>query len=158
MIRKYKEDDRDELKEITAVCFDGVSIDRNIEHHFGLIAGKDWAWRKKRHIDDDIAANADGIFVAERDGRPIGYITTRVDHGAKIGWIPNMGVLPAYRKEGLGKALMDAAVSYLRKEGMAYVRIETLDQNPIGQYFYPSYGFKEVARQIHYIMLLSEEG
>ena len=44
------------------------------------------------------------------------------------------------------------AMEYFKAEGMEYVRIETLDQNPVGQRFYPSYGFKEVARQIHYIM------
>jgi hypothetical protein len=33
-------------------------------------------------------------------------------------------------------------------------KIETLDQNPVGQALYPSLGFKEVARQIHYAMRL----
>jgi hypothetical protein len=30
-------------------------------------------------------------------------------------------------------------------------RIETLEQNPIGQHLYPSLGFQEFARQIHFI-------
>jgi hypothetical protein len=37
MIRLYKPDDIDALKRITAICFDGVSIDRNIEERFGQI-------------------------------------------------------------------------------------------------------------------------
>ena len=65
MIRKFKEADREILKEITVICFDGVCIDQNIENQMGVIAKKDWAWRKKRHIDDDIAANSNGIFVAD---------------------------------------------------------------------------------------------
>ena len=37
---------------------------------------------------------------------------------------------------------------------MQVAKIETLEQNPIGQTLYPSLGFQEVARQIHYAMRL----
>ena len=33
-------------------------------------------------------------------------------------------------------------------------KIETLEQNPIGRHLYPSLGFQEIARQIHYAMPL----
>ena len=39
---------------------------------------------------------------------------------------------------------------------MEVAKIETLDQNPVGQALYPSLGFTEVARQIHYAMRLDE--
>ena len=37
---------------------------------------------------------------------------------------------------------------------MTVAKIETLEQNPIGRQLYPSLGFQEVARQIHYAMPL----
>jgi ribosomal protein S18 acetylase RimI-like enzyme len=151
-IRGFQEPDREALKQITIISFDGVSIDRNIENQFGPIGGKSWAWRKARQIDEDLNANPGGVFVAEDNGLCVGYITTRIDHETKIGGIPNIAVLPEYRKTGTGRTLMDTAMEYFKAEGMEYVRIETLDQNPVGQRFYPSYGFKEVARQIHYVM------
>ena len=49
---------------------------------------------------------------------------------------------------------MQAALDYLRASGMRYAKIETLEQNRKGQAFYPSVGFQEVARQIHYLMRL----
>ena len=149
-IREYREQDREVLKEITAICFEGVSIDQNIQKIAGLINGKDWTWRKKRHIDADIAADPAGVFVAEADGRCIGYVTTRVDRATKVGSIPNLAVLPEHRKGGIGRKLMDTAVARLKTEGMECVRIETLDQNAVGRHFYPAYGFTEVARQLHY--------
>ena len=152
IIRKYKDSDREALKEITAICFDGVSIDRNIEKCYGRIAGKDWRWRKKRHIDADVEANATGVFVAEDDGMTVGYITTRIDQESKIGWIPNLSVLPETQKMGVGRKLIDTAIDYCKSQGMEYVRIETLDQNDVGLHFYTKYGFQEVARQVHYIM------
>ena len=98
-IRRYRPSDLETLKTITAICFDGVSIDQNIEKLYGIIRGKDWRWRKVRHIDDDAAANADGILVAEVDGQTVGYVTTRVDKDAGIGGIPNFAVLPEFQQK-----------------------------------------------------------
>ncbi|MCY3708851.1 MAG: GNAT family N-acetyltransferase [Caldilineaceae bacterium] len=151
-IRRYRPSDLETLKTITAICFDGVSIDQNIEQLYGIIRGNDWRWRKVRHIDDDAEANADGIFVAEVDGQTVGYVTTRVDKAAGIGGIPNFAVLPEFQQRGIGRRLLEEAVSYFAAAGLSYARIETLDQNDVGAHFYPDFGFREVARQIHYIM------
>ena len=156
MIRKYCPEDLDALKEITVICFDGVSIDQNIEKNFGQFADTDWRARKAKHIDADVAANADGIFVWEDEGKVAAYITTRIDHESKIGGIPNLAVLPEYQGKGIGKALMTAAFDYFEEQGMAVAKIETLDQNPIGQYFYPRSGFTAVAQQIHYAMPMKD--
>jgi len=153
-IRDYRETDREALRTITEICFVGVSIDKNIEDRFGKIGGKDWAWRKKRHIDADIEACPEGILVAEIDGQVVGYITSRIDQESKIGWIPNIAVLPEYQGRGIGKALMERALNYLREQGMEMAKIETLEQNEIAKRFYPKIGFVEVARQIHYVMPL----
>jgi ribosomal protein S18 acetylase RimI-like enzyme len=155
-IRCYVEADRERLMAITAICFAGVSIDYGIEEKCGLIAGKDWRWRKARSIDDDIAANAAGIFVAVEDGEVVGYVTTQVNPDSKIGWIPNLAVLPEYQQHGLGKALIETALTYLTEQGMLYARIETLTHNMVGRHFYPGMGFEEVTRQIHYIKPLGK--
>ncbi len=154
IIRPFREADRVAIKEITAICFEGVAIDHAIEQLYGLVDGKDWRTRKVRHIDADIAAHAARIFVAEADEIVIGYITTRIDQESKIGSIPNLGVLPAHRGAGIGRQLIETAVAYAKAQGMIHLRIETLAHNPIGQYLYPSCGFQEVARQVHYVMPL----
>ncbi len=156
-IRRYRPSDLETLKTITAICFDGVSIDQNIERFYGLVHGKDWRWRKKRHIDDDADINAAGILVAEVDGRIVGYVTTRVDKAAGIGGIPNFAVLPEFQQRGIGHRLLEEAVAYFAAEGLSYARIETLDQNDVGAHFYPDFGFREVARQIHYIMPIAAD-
>lgn len=157
MIRSYRPQDLDRLKEITAVCFDGVSIDRNIETQFGAVGGRDWRWRKLRHIDDDVAGdNARHVFVWEEAGQVVGYISTRIDYEGKIGRIPNIAVLPDHQGKSIGRRLMEHALDHMRREGMECAKIETLAQNEVGSRFYPDVGFKEVARQIHYVMRLEE--
>ncbi len=153
-IRPYRPEDREILKNITTNTFGPVSIDGNIEKQFGLLNGTDWAWRKRRHIDADCDAQPDGILVAEDEGRVIGYITTRFDPATKLGWIPNMAVEPGHQGRGVGRRLIEAALDLFRRNGMTHAKIETLDQNQVGQKLYPSFGFKEVARQVHYVMKL----
>ncbi len=156
MIRAYRPDDLETLQEITVICFDGVSIDQNIEAKFGRFGERDWKARKAEHIREDAAANPEGILIYEEQGEIAGYITTRVDPDSKIGRIPNMSVLPAYRGRGIGKALLTAALDTFEQQGMTAARIETLEQNDVGQSFYPHAGFEEVARQIHYAMALKD--
>ena len=157
-IRSYREADREILKEITIACFGrDSSIDLNIELCFGPTNGKDWAWRKQRQIEEDIEANPSGVFVAEVEDAPVGYITTRVDDETKIGSIPNLAVLSTHQQQGIGRGLIGRALAYFREQGMELARIETLASNAVGQEFYPSCGFTEVARQIHYAMSLKDQ-
>ena len=156
LIRTYEDRDHKTLQDITARCFRGVAIDHNIEKRFGKISGKNWQWRKRRDVAADIAANAEGIFVAEEKGKVIGYVSTLVDRDASMGRIANFCVLPKHQGKGIGRKLAAAAMAYFRRKGLEIARIETLEQNEVGKVFYPSLGFKEVARQIHFAMRLKK--
>ena len=152
-VRPYRDEDRERLKEITIAAFSlGASIDRRIEERFGVLNGVDWAARKRQAIDADCDAHPYGTLVAEAaDGTVVGYITTRLNHDSRLGWIPNLAIEPACQGTGVGRRLLRAALDYLRDAGMTHAKIETLASNERGQALYPSAGFVEVARQIHYV-------
>jgi ribosomal protein S18 acetylase RimI-like enzyme len=153
-IRTYQPDDLEILQRLTVESFGGVTLEQNVEDALGVLHGHDWRWRKARHIDEDVAANAAGIFVAEAQGRVVGYITTRVDREAGRGRVPNLAVAADFRGRGLGRRLIEQALEYFRREGLAYAMIETMAQNAIGDHLYPACGFVEVARQIHFAIKL----
>ena len=153
-IRPFHPTDLDELKRITIEAFDGTSVDQIVEQQFGIMAGHDWRWRKARHIDQDCAANPTGAFVAEEDGKILGFVTTVLDREAGKGRIPNLAVDAAARGRGIGRQLIDHALDYFRSEGMAFAAIETMVHNPVGQHLYPACGFVEMGRQIQYAMKL----
>ena len=155
-IRAFRNDDLDALKRLTVASFGPVCIDKNIESKFGHVNGNDWAWRKARHIDADVRREPEGIFVAESDNAIVGYITTWSDRDAGLGNIPNLAVDADFRGQGIGRQLIDFALNHFRSLGLTHARIETLDQNDIGQKLYPSMGFEEVARQVHYCLKLSD--
>jgi ribosomal protein S18 acetylase RimI-like enzyme len=154
-IRPFHPTDLAKIQEITVESFEGVSIDRNIETRFGVIAGHGWKDRKARGIAMDCEMNPAGVFVAVDGDQIVGYITTRVDRFSGIGQIPNLAVAPEGRGRGIGSSLIEHALAWLRDQGMAMAKIETLDQNERGQQLYPRFGFQEVARQIHYLMPLT---
>ena len=158
MIRRYRADDLDALVAITRVAFDGVSIDQNIERLYGVINDVGWEERKASHVETDVAANPAGILVFENDGEVAGYVSCRFHPRTRIGWIPNLAVHPDHQGKAIGRQLMEAAFDYLRGAGMQLVRIETLEQNERCCTWYPALGFREVARQIHYIRPLDEAG
>lgn len=149
-IRHYHSADLPRLKELTVAAFDGVSIDQGIEQQFGIIQEHDWGWRKSRHVDDDVTRDVAGIFVLEDDGRTIGFISTWCDQEAGIGHIPNLVLDAEYRGRGWGRRLIEHALDHFRRQGLTHARIETLAQNEVGRKLYESYGFREVARQIHF--------
>lgn len=153
-IRLYQSSDLDELKRMTIEGFEGIAIDQNVERALGAMSPHDWRWRKARHVDEDIAANPEGVFVAEEDGKVLGYISTRIDREAGKGRIPNLAVDKTEQGRGIGRKLIEHALDYFRREGMAFAMIETMVNNPVGQHLYPSCGFVETGRQIHYAVKL----
>ena len=155
-IRNFEDSDLKVIKAITLEAFAPVTYEANIESVFGLINGRDWRYRKALHIDDDVKVDADSIFVAVLDGAVIGYITARRNFDTKIGTIPNLAVSREHRGKGIGQKLLEHVDSYMRGEGMEVLKIETLEQNAIGQQLYPKMGFKEMARQIYYCKDLRE--
>lgn len=155
-IRPYQPADLARIQEITVNSFESVSIDRNIEEQYGFVAGKDWTQRKARDVTTDCEVQPEGVFVAEIDGAVAGYITTRLDRFTAIGRIPNLAVDAAYRGQGVGTHLIEHAIDWMREQGMSMAKIETLVQNERGQALYPRFGFREVARQIHFVMPLAD--
>jgi ribosomal protein S18 acetylase RimI-like enzyme len=158
IIRPYRPADLPTLKAITTAAFDGVSIDQGIERELGPVGGHDWRWRKSRHLDDDAARDPAGIFVAEEGGAIIGYITTWQDREAGIGHIPNLAIDAGFRGQGLGRQLIEHALAHFRAAGLSHAKIETLVQNEVGNHLYRSLGFREVARQIHFVASLADQG
>ena len=155
-IRGYERRDNERIRELTLEGFDGVSIDQNADGLVGLDSEPLWRTRKWAGVKAELEASPSNHFVAVLDGEVIGYITTSPQPDAGIGQIPNMAVDARYRRRGVASRLIEHALDYLRSRGMRVAKIETLVQNAQGQTLYPRFGFREVARQIHYVRRLDD--
>jgi ribosomal protein S18 acetylase RimI-like enzyme len=150
VVRVYRRRDRDAVLRITEESFGDFCLDANMERHFGRIAETTWQQRKREGIEYDLRRNHDHAFVAELGGEVVGYACTRVYREHSTGHVANMAVALGHQNQGIGKLLLQACLDHFRDCGMRYARIETLEQNRRGQHLYPSFGFREIGRQIFY--------
>jgi GNAT superfamily N-acetyltransferase len=78
----------------------------------------------------------DGAFVAELDGAPAGTVATLVF--GPVAWVAMVLVDTPLRGRGVGRALMEHALSFLDRAGVRSIR---LDATPLGQPLYEKLGF-----------------
>lgn len=150
-IRNATQDDSDRIAQITIDVFEPASMDAIGEKMLG-IAGASWQQIKTEDVRNDLRANPEGCFVAEMNGQVVGYVTTSINRIASRGSIANLAVVQPGK--GIGRKLIQHALSYFRSLGLKRAHIATLACNEIGQHLYPDTGFQEVCRQIHYGMNL----
>lgn len=84
-----------------------------------------------------------GIFlVAEQDGAAVGYVgcQTVLDEG----YITNVAVSPACRRQGIGCALVGALASHARGQGLTFVTLEARASNAPAIALYEGAGFRRV--------------
>lgn len=153
VLRSARPEEAELLARITAEVFEPVSIDAAIENMLGR-PGAAWQEIKAQAVRKELKDNPDGCFVAEMGGTVVGYVSTVVNKAASRGIIANLAVLASAQGRGIGRLLLERALEHFRALGLAQAKIETLACNEVGQHLYPSLGFREVVRQIHYAMSL----
>ena len=85
-----------------------------------------------------MALEPTGCFVAEWNGTPAGTATTTC-YGRDLAWIGMVLVHPDFRRRGLGKALLEHCIQYLRE--IRKIICIKLDATPEGQALYEKLGF-----------------
>ena len=126
MIRPYRSDDLDGLVELALRAF--IPIDES----FRTVLGErtypavypDWAAEQENDVRNLCTDEAARVWVAERDGRPVGFVGIRVYPEAK-GEIDMLAVDPAAHGQGIGTALTRYAIDRLREAGVTLAWVYT---------------------------------
>lgn len=98
-------------------------------------------WREARFLgehteteDRAFLASLQDLWVAERDGAPVGFMAL------SPGWIEQLHVAPAEQRTGVGSALLEHA-----KSRIPDIRLHTHVANAQARAFYAKHGFDEIA-------------
>ena len=97
-------------------------------------------------------------FIAERDGKPAGFInfgklmtpppgTSRL-RPLYAREILALYLLPEYYRQGVGKALMQKAVSCILEDGFSSLCLWVLEKNTRGKNFYEAMGGQRIGKQM----------
>ncbi len=100
-----------------------------------------------RSLDDSregivrfLRRNPATCFVAEEGDRLAGILLC--GHDGRRGYIYHTAVHPDFRRRGLGKALVDAALGALRAEGIMKAALVVFSANETGNAFWEAIGFE----------------
>ena len=90
------------------------------------------------------------IFVAEREetGEVLGYAGMEFVCGE--GYLDNVAVFPKARRQGAGRALVGALLTYAKAHGGSFVTLEVRPSNAAAIALYESLGFAEAGRRRHF--------
>ena len=88
---------------------------------------------KKLAIDDGL------LFVGIKNNEVIG--TVMVGYDGHRGWIYSLSVLPMYRRQGVGSALLSHAEQKLSSMGCMKINLQVLEENDAAAKFYISKGY-----------------
>ncbi|ODR33446.1 GNAT family N-acetyltransferase [Eisenbergiella tayi] len=93
----------------------------------------------KEGITAYLKRNPNTCFVARKGARIVGAILS--GHDGRRGFIHHTAVAVSERKQGIGSALVDAALKSLKQEGIKKVALVVFRKNETGDAFWEKQGF-----------------
>jgi len=87
-------------------------------------------------------------FVAQDDGRIVGYVMARIS--GEEGEILDLAVLPRLRRRGIGRQLLVAVWTALGSEGVRELFLEVRESNRAAIELYSGHGFRPVGLRPRY--------
>ncbi len=98
----------------------------------------------EKELENKIAA----YFVAENDGKPVGYAGLWNMCGAAD--IMDVAVHKDFRRQGIGEALIEKLIEYCKNEDISEINLEVRMSNLAAQSLYKKMGFMEVGQRPNY--------
>lgn len=108
--------------------------------------------RTAAQLEKLLNSGRDGIFVAERDGRVVGYLHL-VDYDLlyadPMENIMGIAVDPDCRRQGIGRALLEAGEAWAKERGAAGIRLVSGESRAGAHAFYRSLGYEGNKMQLN---------
>jgi ribosomal protein S18 acetylase RimI-like enzyme len=101
-----------------------------------------------RFLESQLGDDEAVIYVAERQGRIVGYVYAAIEPLSwkelrdEAGFIHDLLVADDARRLGIGEALLEQAIEWLRERGMPRVLLGTAAQNETARRLFERRGFR----------------
>ena len=109
----------------------------------------------EQSVKDEMEKENSVFLMAFEGENPIGYVGLSVVFDE--GYMGNLAVIEAYRRNGVGRALMQELLNECVKLELAFATLEVRASNTPAVNLYESLGFTEVGRRKNYYKEPSED-
>ena len=97
------------------------------------------------------------LLAFDADGRAIGFAEATLRHdyvngteSSPVGFLEGLYVIPAARRSGVGRALVDAVERWTRERGCQELASDALIDNTASHAAHAAYGFEETERVVYF--------
>jgi GNAT superfamily N-acetyltransferase len=110
---------------------------------YGPEAAAGYEVRSTDFMELYVRRDRQGCFVAQTpEGTPAGAVFCFV--WGRVGWFGSLAVAPEWQGRGLGQALTQRALEYLRQRECRRIGLETWPHSPLVRHLYGKFGFRPV--------------
>lgn len=113
-------------------------------------------WSKKSFEEGLSNSFTQSYFTAILDGQTVGYIC--LFHLFEEGELLNIAVDPAKRGMGIGQAMIDMMMGYLKGKNVSRITLEVRESNTAAKNLYTKNGFSPIAVRKNYYTSPLENG
>lgn len=122
---------------------DDLSSVKNILSDYPGPTGRVWTEDAvEEMMSDALKEQPDGVFVAEIDGRVVGFSIVFYRDWFNIAYLDYIQVKLDWISKGVGRALIGKCLSWARRHGARLIYTETGQDNETDINFYQRHGFK----------------
>ena len=123
------------------------------EHKDNTLYGRlriDAPQRARRIFAEQLEAPNEVTFLAERGGRPVGILRcidavgSPLLHPARYAYVASVYVLPAHRRAGVLRLMMQEAERWSRERGLREMRLHNAADNALADHAWEALGFEVV--------------
>ena len=84
-----------------------------------------WRVSQQKAVEDVCAAEDTNVWVAIDTGSTVGFVAVKLDSESSMGEIYMVAVDPDFQGHGIGSALIEFALDWMRDAGMSVAMVET---------------------------------
>jgi GNAT superfamily N-acetyltransferase len=84
-----------------------------------------WRVSQQKAVEDVCAAEDTNVWVAIAAGSPVGFVAVKLDSEFSMGEIYMVAVDPDFQGHGIGSALIEFALAWMKDAGMSVAMVET---------------------------------
>ena len=146
-IKPYASHHRDAIVRLSlrawTPVFDSIQNSMDADVYQAFYPDNNWRVKQQKAVEDVCAASDTNVWVAIKADATVGFIAVKVHSDDSMGEIYMIAVEPDWQGHGIGTALIEFALTWMKEAGMSIAMVDTGGDpgHAPARYLYEKVGF-----------------